>query len=337
MPDAQVREFQIRDQFDCAAAQMAVREMTAVLGFPTTVSEEIVLVVAELAVNLVRHAGNGVLILKSLQMGDRLGIEVDAVDHGPGMGSVDQSLTDGYSTAGSLGYGLGTVNRLMDEMEIDSTPGVGTQIVCRRWLRAQPGTSFSHVWDAGVVTRSRRCAPFNGDAFVIREWEGKLLAAVIDGLGHGEFAQQAALAAQRYVQTHYDQSLDKIFSGTGRACLGTRGVVMALVRFESRTQITFASFGNVEARVWSGPEKTQLVVQRGVLGLNDRNVTVQTQKWSPGWVLVLHTDGVSDRWQWHDFPGLEREPASVIAGRLLRGLANRDDDATVVVIRDQMR
>src|SRR5579864_3286980 len=119
MPDAQAREFRIRDQFDCVAAQTAVREMTAVLGFATNTSEEIVLVVAELAVNLVKHAGQGLLILKSLQMGDRVGIEVDAVDHGPGMASVDQALTDGYSTAGSLGYGLGTVNRLMDEMEVD--------------------------------------------------------------------------------------------------------------------------------------------------------------------------------------------------------------------------
>jgi hypothetical protein len=297
------------------------------------VREQIVLATAELASNLVKHAGRGDLTLKTLQTNDRVGIEVEAKDTGPGMVDVEKSITDGYSTVGTLGYGLGTVNRLMDEMDISSMRGQGTRVICRRWLRLPDTALIPGLWDVGAATRSRRSASANGDAFVIRKWQGKLLVGVIDGLGHGELAQQAALAAQNYVQAHYDLSLEKIFTGVSRACRATRGVVMALARFESSTLMTFANVGNVEARAWSGSDRIPLIVSRGILGSNPPNVTVQEHKWKANWLLVLHTDGLRTHWQWGDFPGVEHEPAQGAASKLLGALAVEDDDATVLTAR----
>jgi anti-sigma regulatory factor (Ser/Thr protein kinase) len=325
----------IRDSLDCAVAQQRIREIGAGLGFLATHVEEICLAVSELTANLVKHAGHGVITFTPLHAGSRIGIEIDAQDHGPGITNIDQSLADGYSTTGGLGYGLGAVNRLMDEMDITSSPGLNTSIICRRWVRVRNEEPAPHYWSIGVATRSRRFAPENGDAYVIREWQGKLLVGVIDGLGHGELAQQAALTAQGYVRTHYDLPLDKIFSGAGRACLGTRGVVMALARFENSNRISLATVGNIEARVWSGRDKTLFNVQRGILGVSaSPHVVIQENNWSPGWLLILHTDGVQTRWQWQDFPGLEREPAETIARKLLHALATKDDDATVLVVRN---
>ncbi|HET6844400.1 MAG TPA: ATP-binding SpoIIE family protein phosphatase [Candidatus Angelobacter sp.] len=328
------RELSIADVLDCATAQQCARHMALALGFSEPASEEVVLAVAELAANLVRHAGQGLLTVRPLQAAMQSGIEIETEDRGPGIEDIESSFADGYSTRGGLGYGMGTVNRLMDEMDVSSEPGLRTRIVARRFLRPAAEFSGGHVWETGAATRSRRFDLHNGDAFVIREWQGNLLAGVIDGLGHGEDAHRAALAAQRYVQTHYDLPLDKIFSGAGRACRGTRGVVMALARFSPAGKMSFASLGNIEARAWrGGPELVRLEVQRGILGINERTVSVYEHPWNSKWTLVLHSDGVSSHWQWHDFPTLERESPQMVAGRLLRSLASENDDATVVVAR----
>src|SRR5262249_3925348 len=142
----------------------------------------------------------------------------------------------------------------------------GTQIVCRRWLRGKESLPERALWDVGVLTCARGGAKENGDAFVVKRWDDCLLVGVVDGLGHGEHAQRAAVAAQQYVQTHYDQPMEKIFEGTGRACRGTRGVVMALARFLSPTELEWGSVGNVEVRAWSGEERIPFAIRRGILG-----------------------------------------------------------------------
>jgi len=118
-------EFAISEPVDCAAAQQSARRMAMNLGFAEGISEEVALAVAELTSNLVKHADHGVLILRPLENNGRTGIEIEASDHGPGIPDVEQSFADGYSTSGSLGYGLGTVNRPMDEMEPGSSADDG--------------------------------------------------------------------------------------------------------------------------------------------------------------------------------------------------------------------
>lgn len=327
------KQLPITEAFDCASAQQTARRLARDIGFAEIASEEIALVIAELTSNLVRHARGGVLLLTPLTANSRIGLEVESRDEGPGMRDVEQAIADGYSTMGSLGYGLGTVNRLMDELDISSKAGCGTRIVCRRWLRAPSDVPPTVQWDIGVFTRPRGFASQNGDAFIIKEYQGNLLAGVIDGLGHGELAQQAALTAQQYVENHYDLPLDQIFRGVDRACRATRGVVMALARFESINEMRFASIGNIEAWSWGKLDPLRLIGRRGILGVNEHKLAVQTHPWAQDRILILYSDGLSSKWQAHDFIGFEREPAQEIAARLMRTLARHDDDATVLVVR----
>src|SRR5262249_26776027 len=136
----------------------------------------------------------------------------------------------------------------------------------------------------------------------------------------------------QYVQTHYDQPMEKIFEGTGRACRGTRGVVMALARFLSPTELEWGSVGNVEVRAWSGEERIPFAIRRGILGAYPARVQVQNFEWMSSWKLVLHTDGLRTHWQWSDFPGIEHEGARSAATRLMGELMSGRDDATVVVV-----
>jgi len=326
-------EIKISEAGDSVAAAQEARRLSVAAGFATEGGEEIALAAMELATNLLKHAGKGTMKLSTVASGERIGIEIEARDLGPGIADIEQAFEDGYSTAGSLGYGMGTVNRLADEIEVSSTMDSGTVIVCRRWVKSTQPEEMQHPWDVGVFTRSRNGARENGDAFVVKHWEEQLLVGLIDGLGHGEPAQRAALAAQRYVQTHYDQPIEKIFQGAGRACRGTRGVVMSLARFSRSTSFEWASVGNVEVRALSGGKKIPFLLKRGILGVDDARAHVQSLEWDPSWTLVLHTDGLRTHWQWSDFPGLETQHPRVIATKLMKELASGNDDATVLVVR----
>src|SRR5919197_698034 len=327
---------------DVHVARRAARAMTLAIGFDEKVSEEIVIVVSELASNLVKHARGGKLTLTPLNDGGRVGIQVESHDCGPGIADVEQAMADGFSTAGSLGCGLGTINRLMDQFDITSQRGAGarTAIVCTRWQRLDAPALTPCPLEFGMATRPYPTMPVNGDTFVIKLWNASALVAVIDGLGHGQYAHRAAQAARQYVETHIEQPLEAIFRGVGRACRATRGVVMALVRFdfgEKAIRYSFASVGDIEARVFGGPDRQQFIVRRGILGGNAPNPRVTEHRWEPGTVMVLHSDGVTRHWGLADFPDLASESATMMAQRLLRALAKEHDDATVVVVRDAAR
>jgi anti-sigma regulatory factor (Ser/Thr protein kinase) len=327
---------------DVHIARRVAKDMALALGFDAKVSEEITIVASELASNLLRHAQGGQLSLTTVEDGGRVGLQIESRDRGPGIADVERAITDGVSTAGSLGYGLGTVNRLMDQFDITSQrgAGAGTTIVCTRWRRVDEPPLSPCPLEFGTATRAYPMMPVNGDAFVIKRWGTSALVAVIDGLGHGQYAHRAAQSARQYVETHLDQPLDSLFRGVGRTCRATRGVVMALARFDFAgpdIRFSFASVGNIEVRVFGGLNRPQFIVLRGIVGGNAPNPRVTDHGWDPGMVMVLHSDGLTCHWGLGDFPELTHESASMMAQRLLRALAKEKDDATIVVVKDLTR
>ncbi|MCZ9336307.1 phosphatase, partial [Streptomyces sp. TRM76130] len=52
-------------------------------------------------------------------------VQIAAIDHGPGIADVAEALRDGFSTAGSLGAGLGTCRRIAGHFELHSVLGRG--------------------------------------------------------------------------------------------------------------------------------------------------------------------------------------------------------------------
>lgn len=328
------QSLEIQHESDVSRARQAGKITAGGLGFEPEVCEEIALVMIELATNLLKHARGGSLTLTPLGAGGRVGLEIESRDSGPGIDDIEQALADRFSTAGSRGTGLGAVNRLMDEMEITSRRGSGTRIVSRKWVRAHQPSGRICPLAVGVATRPCGGCTLNGDAFVIKRWSENLLVGIIDGLGHGPFAHRAALTATNYVTSHFDQPLDQIFRGTGRACRATRGVVMALARFDwGQGQMTFAAVGNIEVRVFPGSPSFNVTMRRGIVGLNAPNPVVSEHSWSPDRLFVLHSDGVRTHWDWKEFPALADQPPAAIAQELLRCLAKENDDATVLAVR----
>ena len=324
----------VRHEESVGEARRAARMLANSVGFPSQACEEIALAMTELASNLIKHARGGTLTLTPLSSAGRVGLEIESRDVGPGIADVERALGDRYSTAGTRGTGLGAVNRLMDELDISSQPGRGTRVVCRKWLREQRVSTRPCPLAVGVATRPRASSDVNGDAFVVVHWAESVLVGVIDGLGHGHFAHRAAQAARQYVESHFDLPLDQIFRGTGRACRATRGVVMALARFDwDRGRLAFASVGNILVRVFPRSEPFRFVIRRGVIGLNAPAAVITEHDWPLEHVFVLHSDGISTHWRWDDYPDWRDLPAAALAQELLRTKARDEDDATVLVVR----
>lgn len=315
-------------------ARDLAKNFSSGLGFSPAECEEIALVVCELASNLIKHARGGRISLNSIEAERGVGIQIESEDNGPGICDVERALTDGYSTTDSLGTGLGTVNRLMDELEFRAHPHrEGLHVICQRWRRPSINRFKVRELEFGAATRSYRMLPENGDAIILRQWDGHALTGVIDGLGHGPFAKKAAQAARQYIEQHFDQPLMSLFRGVDRTCRATRGVVMALARFDlDQQKLAIASVGNVEVRLM-GSNRSSVIVRRGILGLNAPAPVIAEHPWTSSSILVVHSDGLQAHWQWEGFRDLMREDPGVIALQILRKLGRMDDDATVVVAK----
>lgn len=312
------------------------KELASSLGFDDKAAEMIAIVCSELGTNLVKHAGKGTLRIEPIKEGGRVGILIESKDKGPGIRDAEGAIADGFSTAGSLGYGLGTVNRIMDELEIASSEASGTIVTGKMFIRDDELHSLKSPLDIGVASRQCPHMHVNGDAFIVKHWEGHTLVAVIDGVGHGQYAHRAAQSAKRYVEDHVRQSIEGIFSGTSRACRGTRGVVMSIVRFNwDAGTYAYGSIGNIEIKVFDTPETVNFLVRRGIIGSKHPSPNVIEHKWHKGSSMVLFSDGIISQWKWEDFLRYKRQKSTLIAQRMLKVLGRDNDDATIVVIKDE--
>lgn len=124
----------IKDQTDIAQLILLASDYLIETGFSQRDCEVMKTVVSELAYNIVKYAGKGVLTIQRISKGQNKGVEIKASDNGPGIEDVDEAMTDHKSSGDTLGLGLPSVKRMMDEFEISSNPEDGTTILTRKWL-----------------------------------------------------------------------------------------------------------------------------------------------------------------------------------------------------------
>jgi len=115
------------------AARQRGRAMAVQIGFTSGAATLIATAISELARNILQYAGKGEIVLQPLERSDAEGITIIARDHGPGIADIRQAMQDGYSTSGRLGLGLPGVRRLVDEFEVVSGNGSGTQVRAVKW------------------------------------------------------------------------------------------------------------------------------------------------------------------------------------------------------------
>src|SRR6478736_416084 len=122
-------------EWDIVAARQLGRNVSKELGFGTVDQARITTAISELARNIYLYAGKGQIYIEKLNRGGKNGLLVVVTDEGPGIPDVRKVMEDGYSTSGGLGAGLPGVKRLMDEFDIETNVGEGTEIKAVKWLR----------------------------------------------------------------------------------------------------------------------------------------------------------------------------------------------------------
>jgi serine/threonine-protein kinase RsbT len=126
---------QIEREADIVLARQAGRQLAAQLGFSSTDQTLIATAISEVARNIVVYAQHGEIVLNRADDAGRIGIQVVAIDQGPGIDNKEMAMRDGYSTKNSLGLGLPGARRLMDDFALDSEVGRGTTVTMTKWKR----------------------------------------------------------------------------------------------------------------------------------------------------------------------------------------------------------
>ena len=128
----QTEEFPIRSSEDIVVIRRVVREWSIASGFSLVEQTKLVTAASELARNTLQHGGGGVARIEKLN-GPRRGVRIEFSDQGPGIPDLERALSDGFTTGGGLGLGLGGARRLCNEFDLKSAPGEGTTVTIARW------------------------------------------------------------------------------------------------------------------------------------------------------------------------------------------------------------
>ncbi|MFG2720650.1 ATP-binding protein [Streptomyces sp. NPDC048416] len=392
------------------AARGAAAALGRRIGLSAHRTAELVLAVTELTSNITKYTADGSMLLRVVRNRDVAGVEVVVVDGGPGMADVPQALQDGTSSTGTLGIGLGAVQRLADTFDIHSVPGLGTLQLARFWprplhpsvtgepavggitrpiggeevcgdawaARTGPGgdTAYSEPGDerngpaeesrtapdwaaltaAGPSFEQRRTArpvparavpphapartapsePKRRSALVRGAAAGPregILVMSCDGLGHGPMAALASQAAVKAFRTGMGRTPEQVVEEVHRALRGTRGAALAVARLEPDGRVLFCGIGNITAAVVGDGTRANLLSHPGIVGHQMRQLRTYEHHLPALGALVMHSDGLSDRWTSADLDPVLHHPPTLIAAALLRLAGTRRDDASAVVAR----
>ncbi|HEX3033316.1 MAG TPA: anti-sigma regulatory factor [Bacillota bacterium] len=129
-----VHRLPISCEQDIVEARRVARKAAGEAGFNQVDSCRVVVSLSELARNILFYAKVGTVMIRTIDEDERTGIEILAEDRGPGIPDTQSATLDGFTTSQRLGKGLPAARRLMDEFRLDSTPGVGTLVIVRKWV-----------------------------------------------------------------------------------------------------------------------------------------------------------------------------------------------------------
>jgi anti-sigma regulatory factor (Ser/Thr protein kinase) len=163
---------------------------------------------------------------------------------------------------------------------------------------------------------------------------GAVLVMLCDGLGHGPMASLAGQAAARAFENGRARVPEQIMEEIHRALRGTRGAAVAVARIEPDDgRLLFCGVGNIAATLITADSRATLLSHPGIVGHQMHQPRTYEHTLPQHSTLVLHSDGLSDRWTTRELPGLLQHSPTLIAAQLLRHAGTRRDDASVVVAR----
>lgn len=294
------------------------------------------IVVTEVATNILKHAGSGMILMDTVRQNGHRGVRVLGLDHGPGIRDLSAALQDGFSSSGTAGNGLGAVRRLSNEFDIYSILERGTAILSEIWPEERKSHEHAFPLQVGVVCTPIKGEEVCGDGWSLKQTGEAELLMVVDGLGHGAPAAEASRTAENVFGRAKTASLSGILQDTHDALKATRGAALALVSIEpERELLSFAGIGNIGASIVTPNSSRGMVSHHGTVGHQISKIQEFKFPWSAESVLVMHSDGLKTSWNLEHYPGIWRKHAALIAGVLYRDFTRDRDDVTVLVAKSE--
>lgn len=186
-----------------------------------------------------------------------------------------------------------------------------------------------HLEKKGLIFEGDKC----GDTGFISQNEEHCFFALIDGLGHGEEAQNAAHLAEHHLEDNHHHDLKDIMVGLHTALQGSRGAVASLCRLNMADgRMEYLGVGNITTRIF-GIDNVRLTLGDGIIGYSLPTLRTQVFQLTPGDVVMLYSDGIRDSFEEYDCPGLLVGSAKDIAKRAFECFYRGDDDGSCLVVR----
>ncbi len=297
------------------------------LGFNEVRSGEFALLITEAARNVLAHAQTGHTILTGTRGAREPVARILALDTGPGISDVGRAMSDGYSTGGTMGGGLGAMKRLATVLEVFSSQN-GTIVLLEMGSATQKGLQVAGM--AVPYPGERVC----GDGWASDQTPERTVILLVDGLGHGLAAAEAAEEAIHIFHQHVQRKPGEILGYLHDGLKKTRGAVAAVAEIRPHDHLlTYAAVGNIAASLLSNQHSRSLVSHSGTLGLASPRIQEFLVDWPDDGIFIMHSDGLTSRWDLSSYSGLLARHPAVIGGALFRDFRRQRDDSSVVVVK----
>ena len=192
-----------------------------------------------------------------------------------------------------------------------------------------------NIGDINIASFSRPCMGerVNGDAVIIERRDQTLLLALVDALGHGPSAHAVAVRAARFLRSSWNSDVHDTIHGLHAVLKGTIGAVAGICVVDTVTrELRYAGVGNTVFRTM-GSRATRLFSTEGVIGSRMRQPPVQAVPLNRSDIILLYSDGVSDRFDVEHYPQILYHSARAIARKVVDKFGKSHDDATCIVMR----
>ena len=357
--------YRIGDEADATRTALAVTRLALLREASEIDRALIATIVSELAANLYRYAGRGVIRVCRHDQQGCVDIDVLATDNGPGIADIDRAMSDHFSTGGTLGLGLPGVRRMADHFWLRSSAHQGTQVCARKRIVGTPlrpgmapapaafaaagipeqvkvpAPQTPQPWESGVSLRPCQGFLVSGDRTLCLPLEQGVLFGIIDASGHGPYADAIAAQLERLFMEKGTPYLEQLMHCFADALKGSIGAAAGLVYLNCTTgSFSYLGLGNtrilqMDSSRQTGSQSWHGVSREGVLGSSVRRSPppLQTRHLQRGDLLLLSTDGIPERGCAALVQTLWTQSVDDIATAVVRTLGRSHDDASCLVVR----
>jgi anti-sigma regulatory factor (Ser/Thr protein kinase) len=335
MADGSYTKYVLPDRSYQAVIRSELRNKASAAGLTGHRLGEAEIIIAEITTNLLKHAVKDCNILVRELKDGKGGIELIAIDSGPGIRRPLKMMQDGQSTKNTLGQGLGAIQRLSNHFDLYSMLGWGTILYSRIHVDKKYSAAPEN-FDISVLSIAKEKQILNGDAWCMVNDGKKIRLAVIDGLGHGGAAHDAAQVAVSAFKEFPKKNPTEQLRCLHESLRKTRGAVATIVYVDEKNhQLSYSGVGNISMKVISAVNVHGCFSYNGIVGhIMPASLNDHLLQWNHKTdVIIMHSDGLTGRWDIKKYPGIMQHNVVMLCAALYKDHSRGNDDTTILVGR----